>query len=148
MDYKKLNEKELKEKLTKIEYDVTQNSHTEMPFSSIYDNFYEEGIYVDITSGEPLFSSKDKFNAGCGWPSFSNPIDENNIKTKDDFSHGLNRTEVKSNIGNAHLGHVFEDGPLTLGGLRYCINGASLKFIKKEDLAKEGYEQYLELFEI
>ncbi|MBP2024564.1 peptide-methionine (R)-S-oxide reductase MsrB [Peptoniphilus stercorisuis] len=148
MDYKKLNEKELKEKLTKIEYDVTQNAHTEMPFSSIYDNFYEEGIYVDITSGEPLFSSKDKFNAGCGWPSFSNPIDENNIKTKDDFSHGLNRTEVKSNIGNAHLGHVFEDGPLTLGGLRYCINGASLKFIKKEDLAKEGYEQYLELFEI
>lgn len=148
MDYKKLNEKELKEKLTKIEYDVTQNSHTEMPFSSIYDNFYEEGIYVDITSGEPLFSSKDKFNAGCGWPSFSHPIDEKHIKTKDDFSHGLNRTEVKSNIGNAHLGHVFEDGPLTLGGLRYCINGASLKFIKKEDLAKEGYEQYLELFEI
>src|SRR5699024_7067379 len=148
MDYKKLNEKELKEKLTKIEYDVTQNAHTEMPFSSIYDNFYEEGIYVDITSGEPLFSSKDKFNAGCGWPSFSNPIDENNIKTKDDFSHGLNRTEVKSNIGNAHLGHVFEDGPLTLGGIRYCINGASIKFIKKEDLAKEGYEQYLELFEI
>lgn len=147
MDYKKLTEEELKNSLTKIQYDVTQKAHTEAPFSSIYDNFYEEGIYVDITTNEPLFSSRDKFNAGCGWPSFSKPIDKKHIKTKSDLSYNMNRTEVKSNIGDAHLGHVFEDGPKDLGGLRYCINGASLKFIKKEDLEKEGYKEYLKLFD-
>lgn len=147
MKSEKLSKEELKKKLSPIQYEVTQNSKTEMPYSSEYDNFYEEGIYVDIVSGEVLFSSKDKFNAGCGWPSFSKPIKEDNIIEKIDISHNMTRTEVKSNTANSHLGHVFNDGPKELGGLRYCINGASLKFIKKEDLEKEGYEEYLKLFE-
>lgn len=145
--YKKPSDEELRKNLTDLEYEVTQNSATERPFSSEYDDFYEEGIYVDRVSGEPLFSSKDKFNAGCGWPSFSKPVDGTEINEKEDLSHGMVRTEVRSKDADSHLGHVFPDGPQELGGLRYCINGAALRFVPKEDLEKEGYGEYLSLFE-
>ena len=145
--YKKPSDEELREKLTDLEYEVTQNAGTERPFSSEYDDFYEEGIYVDKISGEPLFSSKDKFNAGCGWPSFAKPVEGTEINEKEDLSHGMVRTEVRSKDADSHLGHVFPDGPQELGGLRYCINGAALRFIPKEDLEKEGYGEYLSLFE-
>ena len=141
--YKKPSDEELREKLTDLEYEVTQNAGTERPFSSEYDDFYEEGIYVDKISGEPLFSSKDKFNAGCGWPSFSKPVEGTEINEKEDLSHGMVRTEVRSKNVDSHLGHVFPDGPQELGGLRYCINGAALRFVPKEDLEKEGYGKYL-----
>lgn len=144
MDKNKKDEK-LKN-LDKLSYDVTQNAHTEKPFSSKYDDFYEDGIYVDIVSGEVLFSSKDKFDAVCGWPSFTKPLEEN-INEYEDKSHGMIRTEVKSKDGDSHLGHVFTDGPKDKGGLRYCINGASLKFIPKEKLKEEGYEEYKKIFE-
>lgn len=145
--YFKPDDKTLKEKLTPIQFQVTQNDATERPFSSEYNDSNEEGIYVDIVSGEPLFSSKHKFNAGCGWPSFSKPVEDDNIIEKKDVSLGMKRTEVRSKHGDSHLGHVFDDGPRDMGGLRYCINGASLRFIKKEDLEKEGYGEYLKLFE-
>lgn len=145
--YKKPSDDELRKNLTALEYEVTQNAGTERPFSSEYDDFYEEGIYVDKVSGEPLFSSKDKFNAGCGWPSFSKPVEGTEINEKEDLSHGMVRTEVRSKNADSHLGHVFPDGPQELGGLRYCINGAALRFVPKEDLEKEGYEEYLRIFE-
>ena len=145
--YKKPSDEELRKNLTELEYEVTQNAGTERPFSSEYDDFYEEGIYVDKISGEPLFSSKDKFNAGCGWPSFSKPVDGTEINEKEDLSHGMVRTEVRSKDADSHLGHVFPDGPQELGGLRYCINGVALRFVPKEDLEKEGYGEYLSLFE-
>lgn len=145
--YKKPSDDELRKNLTALEYEVTQNAGTERPFSSEYDNFYEEGIYVDKVSGEPLFSSKDKFNAGCGWPSFSKPVEGTEINEKEDLSHGMVRTEVRSKNADSHLGHVFPDGPQELGGLRYCINGAALRFVPKEDLEKEGYGEYLRIFE-
>lgn len=144
--YFKPDNETLRKKLTPIQYEVTQNDATERPFSSEYNDHYEEGIYVDIVSGEPLFSSKDKFDAGCGWPSFSKPIENENIIEKKDKSHGMIRTEVRSKYGNSHLGHVFNDGPRDMGGLRYCINGASIRFIKKGDLEKEGYGEYLKIF--
>lgn len=144
MTYKK---EDLKNRLTDIQYDVTQNSGTERPFSSEYDNFYEDGIYVDIVSGEPLFSSLDKYDAGCGWPSFTKPIDGTDLVEKDDFKLARNRIEVRSKEADSHLGHVFPDGPREATGLRYCINGASLRFIPKDDLKKEGYEAYTKLFE-
>lgn len=144
--YFKPDDETLKKKLTDIQYEVTQNDATERPFSSEYNDNNEEGIYVDIVSGEPLFSSKHKFDAGCGWPSFSEPIENNNIIEKKDTSRGMIRTEVRSKYGDSHLGHVFNDGPKNLGGLRYCINGASIRFIRKEDLEKEGYGEYLEIF--
>lgn len=144
--YKKPNIDELKQKLSDIQYKVTQEGATEKPFSSEYDKNFDEGIYVDIVTGEPLFSSKDKYDAGCGWPSFSKPIDKKSIKEKEDDSLGMKRTEVKSKIGDSHLGHVFNDGPKDKGGQRYCINGAALKFIPKKDLQKEGYGEYLYLF--
>lgn len=147
MKYEKPNDKEIKDKLTDLQYEVTQNSKTEMPFSSEYDDFYEDGLYVDIVTGEPLFSSRDKFNAGCGWPSFSKPVEKENITEHIDRSHFMIRTEVKSKIGNSHLGHVFPDGPKELGGLRYCINGASLKFIPLDKLEEEGYGEYKNIFE-
>lgn len=134
----------LREKLNTISYKVTQENATEKPFSSPLNNNFEEGIYVDIVSGEVLFSSKDKFDAGCGWPSFAKPIEEDNIVEKKDLSHGMIRTEVRSKGADSHLGHVFNDGPKDKGGLRYCINGASLRFIKKEDMEKEGYGDYLD----
>lgn len=145
--YFKPDDKTLREKLTPIQYKVTQNDATEKPFSSEYNDNDEEGIYVDIVSGAPLFSSKHKFDAGCGWPSFSEPIVSDNVIEKKDISHGMFRTEVRSKYGDSHLGHVFDDGPRKMGGLRYCINGAALKFIKKEDLEKEGYGEYLKIFE-
>ena len=144
--YTKPTENEIKKRLNQTEYNVTQNNGTELPFSHEYDSLFEEGIYVDIVSGEPLFSSKEKFNAGCGWPSFSRPIDLDHISEKKDFSHGMLRIEVRSKYSDSHLGHVFNDGPKDKGGLRYCINGSSLRFIKKEDLEKDGYGEYLDLF--
>lgn len=141
-----MNKDDLKSRLTKEQYEVTQNNGTERPFTGEYDDFYEEGIYVDIVSGEPLFSSKDKYDAGCGWPSFYQPIEKRIIQEKRDRSFGMERVEVRSKQADSHLGHVFTDGPKDKGGLRYCINSAALKFIPKEDLAKEGYEKYEEHF--
>lgn len=134
----------LRENLSDISYKVTQENATEKPFSSPLNDNFEDGIYVDIVSGEVLFSSKDKFDAGCGWPSFTRPIDDENIIEKKDKSHGMIRKEVRSKEADSHLGHVFNDGPREEGGLRYCINGASLRFIKKEDMEKEGYKDYLD----
>ena len=145
--YFKPDDNTLREKLTPIQYEVTQNDATERPFSSEYNDNDEEGIYVDIASGEPLFSSKHKFDAGCGWPSFSEPIVSDNVIEKKDTGHGMLRTEVRSKQGDSHLGHVFNDGPRNMGGLRYCINGAALKFIRRGDLEKEGYGEYLKIFE-
>lgn len=144
--YQKPNNEELKKKLSPLQYRVTQENLTERPFENEYWDYNEAGIYVDIVTGEPLFTSKDKFDSGCGWPSFSKPLGNENVIEKLDKSHGMIRTEVKSKYGDSHLGHVFTDGPRELGGLRYCINSAALKFIKKEDLEKEGYGEYLELF--
>lgn len=146
MKYTKKEKEELKKVLTEEEYYVTQENGTERPFTNEYWDFNWEGIYVDITTGEPLFTSKDKFHSSCGWPAFSKPIDRSIIKEKVDKSHGMIRTEVRSKLGDSHLGHVFCDGPEDLGGLRYCINSASLKFIPKEELKEKGYEEYLELF--
>ena len=141
---KKIDKEKLKRDLNPKSYKVTQENATERPFSSPLNDNFEEGIYVDIVSGEVLFSSKDKFDAGCGWPSFTKPVDEENIVEKKDLSHGMIRTEVRSKEADSHLGHVFNDGPSEKGGLRYCINGASLRFIKKEDMEKEGYKDYLD----
>lgn len=143
----KKNKKDLKERLTKEQYAVTQKNATERAFTGEYDDFYEEGIYVDVVSGEPLFSSKDKYDAGCGWPSFTKPIVKRSIKEKRDRSLFMERVEVRSKEADSHLGHVFTDGPQDKGGLRYCINSAALRFIKKEDLKEEGYEEYLAEFE-
>ncbi|WP_407309389.1 peptide-methionine (R)-S-oxide reductase MsrB [Desulfosporosinus sp. SB140] len=139
-------EKELlKPKLTKMQYEVTQNKGTEPPFNNEYWDNQSEGIYVDIISGEPLFSSLDKFDSGCGWPSFNKPLKSEAIREKPDFSHSMHRTEIVSTQGGAHLGHVFTDGPQPTG-LRYCINSAALRFIPKEQLQKEGYGEFLSLF--
>lgn len=143
----KLNKEELKNKLTEVQYRVTQENGTEPPFMNEYHNHFEEGIYVDIVSLEPLFISTDKFNSGCGWPAFSKPIDRKLIKEKVDKSHGMIRTEVRSKDSDSHLGHVFCDGPEELGGLRYCINSAALKFIPRKEMKEKGYEKYLALFE-
>ena len=145
--YQKPDQETLKRKLTPLQYDVTQNNATERPYTNEYDKEFRDGIYVDITTGEPLFVSTDKFESGCGWPSFSKPITKNLINEKLDKSHGMTRVEVRSKTGDAHLGHVFTDGPEDKGGLRYCINSASLKFIPKEEMEKKGYEEYLPLLE-
>lgn len=136
--YKPANKERL-EKLSSLQYDVTQRNATEPPFENEYASFFKKGIYVDITTGEPLFSSEDKFESSCGWPSFSKPIDPCVVKEFDDISFGMIRTEVRSRVGNAHLGHVFEDEPYKKGGLRYCINSASLKFIPMEQMEEKGY---------
>lgn len=144
--YKRKDVETLKKELSPIEYAVTMEDATESPYTGEYWNSFEEGIYVDITSGEPLFSSKDKFNSSCGWPSFSKPIEKEVTRYYKDNSHFVERIEVRSRVGDAHLGHVFPDGPTELGGLRYCINSASIRFIKKEDLEKEGYADLLSIF--
>ncbi len=140
----KYNKDELKARLTQLQYEVTQNDKTEPAFNNEYYDNKEKGIYVDIVSGEVLFSSKDKFDSGCGWPSFSKPIDKSSIKEEFDLSHGMIRVEVRIKEADSHLGHVFDDGPVDLGGIRYCINSASLKFIPKDKMIEKGYKEYLD----
>lgn len=138
---------DLRVRLTELQYCVTQENGTEPPFKNEYWNHYEPGIYVDVVTGEPLFSSKDKFASGCGWPSFSRPIEERAVKNNTDTSHGMIRTEVRSRSGDSHLGHVFDDGPEQSGGLRYCINSAALRFVPLENMEKEGYGYLIDMDE-
>lgn len=133
--------------LSPEEFQVTQLSGTERPFTGKYWDHHEDGLYVDIVSGKPLFSSRDKFDSGCGWPSFAKPVEGGEIKELHDGTHGMIRTEVRSATADSHLGHVFDDGPSELGGLRYCINSASLRFVPLADLEKEGLGEYRKLFE-
>lgn len=141
--YRKKSDEELRRILTPEQFAVTRQNATEAPFRNEYFNNDRPGIYVDVTTGEPLFLSTDKFDSGCGWPSFSKPVSGDLIREKQDLTHGMNRTEVRSKTGDAHLGHVFTDGPRDRGGLRYCINSASLKFIPEEDMEARGYGKYL-----
>lgn len=133
-------------KLTPEQYRVTQENGTERPFTGAYTDNKAAGLYVDIVSGEPLFTSMDKFDSGCGWPSFTRPVDGEYVKELRDMSHGMIRTEVRSAHGDSHLGHVFPDGPADQGGLRYCINSASLRFIPVAELEAQGYGEYVHLF--
>jgi methionine-R-sulfoxide reductase len=144
--FKKPDESELKQKLTPIQYQVTQHEGTEQPFRNAYWDNHDAGIYVDIVSGEPLFSSNDKYDSGTGWPSFTKPLVAENIKTKTDRSLFMSRTEVRSAHADSHLGHLFDDGPKPTGQ-RYCMNSASMRFIPVAKLAEEGYGEYLKLFE-
>jgi len=144
---KKPSSDELKKKLTPLQYEVTQSCGTEPAFRNEYWNHHEAGIYVDIVTGEALFSSLDKFDSGSGWPSFTKPLKPENVVEKSDKSHGMARTEVKSKGGDSHLGHVFDDGPRDKGGLRYCINSASLRFVPVKDLEAQGYGEWKKLFE-
>ena len=130
-------------RLTPEQFRVTQKNGTERPFTGEYDHHFEPGIYVDVVSGEPLFASADKFNSGCGWPAFSKPIDPAMVTEHTDLTHGMRRVEVRSKHGDSHLGHVFPDGPRSMGGLRYCINSASLRFVPKDQMETEGYGAYL-----
>jgi len=134
----------LRQQLTPEQYAVTQEAATERPFSGEYDDFDQSGIFVDVVSGEPLFSSLDKYDAGCGWPSFTKPIDK--LKEHRDQSFGMERVEVRSKEAGSHLGHVFTDGPVAEGGLRYCINSAALRFVPADQLESEGYGQYASWF--
>ena len=143
--YPKPSDEEVKKKLTDIQYRVTQKNDTEHAFSNQYWDNKAQGIYVDVATGEPLFSSKDKFESGCGWPSFSKPIEKNVVTYQEDNSYNMSRVEVRSRSGNSHLGHVFEDGPKELGGLRYCINSASIRFIPLDKMKEEGYEYLMYL---
>lgn len=142
-----MNDEDLKRTLTPMQYQVTRQNATEPPFRNEYWDHHGEGLYVDIISGKPLFSSRDKFDSGCGWPSFSKPLEPSQVIEKRDLSHGMIRTEVRSQAGDAHLGHVFDDGPQDKGGLRYCINSAALRFVDKQDLEREGYGAYRSLFD-
>ncbi|MGI6161226.1 MAG: peptide-methionine (R)-S-oxide reductase MsrB [Christensenellales bacterium] len=145
--YKPQDKNELRQKLDDMQYRVTQQDATEPPFSHDYNSLYERGIYVDVVTGQPLFLSSDKFESGCGWPSFSKPISEAVVREIEDKSFGMARTEIRSAGGDSHLGHVFDDGPKKLGGLRYCINGAALRFVPEENMDKEGYGEYLPFVE-
>lgn len=143
---KAMDKESLKNKLSPLQYEVTQNASTEPPFNNEFWNNKEEGLYVDIVSGDPLFSSNDKFDSGCGWPSFTKPIKRDSIKEKADFTYSMHRIEVRSKSADSHLGHVFTDGPEDKGGLRYCINSAALRFVPKRKLEEEGYGEYLSLW--
>ena len=145
-DFKKPTADELKKKLTAEQFAVTQESATEPAFHNEFWDNHKPGIYVDIVSGKPLFSSLDKFDSGCGWPSFRAPLNRTDVVEHTDNSYGMERTEVRSAVADSHLGHVFDDGPADKGGLRYCINSASLKFIPVAEMQKAGYGQYLEPF--
>ncbi|MFH1694015.1 MAG: peptide-methionine (R)-S-oxide reductase MsrB [Bacillota bacterium] len=139
-----IKKEELKQKLTPIQYHVTQENGTERAFENPFWDYHEEGLYVDIVSGEPLFTSRDKFDSSCGWPSFAKPIEP--LITQLDRTFGMHRIEVRSQTADSHLGHLFTDGPIELGRLRYCINSASLRFIPLSQLKKEGYAKYMDLF--
>lgn len=145
-DMKKQSTEELKKKLTPLQYEVTQANGTERPFQNEYWDNKKQGIYVDVVSGKPLFSSLDKFESGTGWPSFTKPIAPDAVKNNTDSSHGMTRTEVRSTSADSHLGHVFDDGPKP-GGQRFCINSAALRFVPVEKLEEEGYSEYKKLFE-
>ena len=138
---------ELRARIGDLAFDVTQNAATERAFTGEYDEFFEKGLYVDIVSGEPLFTSMDKYNSGCGWPAFTKPVSEEAVKESTDTSYGMVRTEVRSAGADSHLGHVFTDGPKEAGGLRYCINSAALRFIPYDKLEEEGYARYKDLFD-
>ena len=146
-EFVKPSDEELRKKLTPMQYEVTQRSGTERAFTGEYDKHYKPGIYVDVVSGEPLFSSLDKYDSGCGWPAFTRPINQEEIVEKEDRAFGMKRVEVRSSTADSHLGHVFEDGPEDRGGLRYCINSAALRFVPLADLEKEGYAKHLKRFE-
>lgn len=139
-------EENLRERLGDMAYEVTQNQATEPPFTGEYDRFFEKGLYVDVVSGEPLFTSEDKYDSGCGWPAFTKPVSAEAVTNHVDRSLGMVRTEVRSALAASHLGHVFGDGPMDKGGLRYCINSAALRFIPYEKLEEEGYGEYRDLF--
>jgi peptide-methionine (R)-S-oxide reductase len=145
--YKYQKNSEVIARLSPEQYEVTQRNGTERPFKNAYWDNEEPGLYVDVVSGEPLFTSMDKFDSGCGWPSFTKPVETERIVEKRDASHGMIRTEVRSTAADSHLGHVFPDGPSEAGGLRYCINSASLRFIPVDKLESEGYGSYLQLFQ-
>lgn len=144
---KKFDKDELKQRLNPIQYHVTQENGTERPFQNEYWDLEEDGIYVDVVSGEPLFSSTDKYDAGCGWPSFTKPISRHQLTEKMDTSHGMRRIEIRSYQADSHLGHVFEDGPQEKGGLRYCMNSAAMRFVPKSKMEEEGYGRFLYLFD-